>query len=201
MSIEGARLSLVKLRIGAVCLLLATPLLAATVKKQNGEIVKGQIMHLVVQQEEVQKEFDREENRNTFSTTFYAINGPEITAIDEEGIHTLPGSVVGVFIVVGNTVPPDPLEVMQTAEGPSLPAPLGLRTLRKGGGFVAVARRGLEKPTTGKLLGYYTIEGGKGRLVPALEVITETGKVTLPLRGLVAINWKKQSEKENKEKQ
>lgn len=157
--------------VGCVAILLiSAPGFGATIKKNKGDTVEGQLRGLIVQKGPVKDSGASGEDR--YRVTYFTTNGSDVSLIDEAGIHVVAGAVIGVWVVSQGT-PPDDLEALETAAGPAT----FLRRLPKGGGLMASGKLGKEGPVPERLLGTFVMGDKSGSLLPYVEVQTERGAV------------------------
>lgn len=199
-----------KVRIYILCVILAFTLagnqaFASKIKKKNGQVVEGEISGVIVQKE-------LKKTNEGHSARYYPINGADIEAIDEGGVHLIKGSPSVMYEVGPTDKLPSDIEVLQLAmsEGPMREDPLGVRTDRATGVTVKAIREnevdiksffskslnaysgftikhaGERSISRGALLSTARME--KAEMVslnPALQIKTDKGVVTVPLGEII----------------
>jgi len=179
---------------------------ASIVKKRNGQIVEGEIGGVIIQKGDVSKSDDG------FTVKYFPINGKEIVAIDEIGIHLAPGSASVVFIVDDKeSLPPD-IDVLKAAlrrsMGPrGMEDPLGIDIVRdellevipiRGGNvsmgsfwvseknYFWITKEG-ENRSANKdaILGTVQINNKEISLIPSLNISTAQGDVAVNVDDIV----------------
>jgi hypothetical protein len=154
-------------------LLLAPNGLAATVKLKDGRVVEGEIQGRVVQRE------IKASVRN--GATYEITNGRDVVAIDEQGVHFAPVSELLMGTTTEQRRPLDDIEVIQLLLDP----PAGLFPRTKGGAnvlrFGPARRKEGDVTSTTPLLGTIRGDPGKRSLLPALEMVTREGPVTIQI--------------------
>lgn len=154
------------------------------------KLVEGNINGLIVLKGEV-KESQSKDNpsKMAYTVSYELINGSEIAAIDQEGVHQDSDKIVFLNVSQEGT-PPDDNEVLETGMNISEQAmmPVLMARTPAGGLVVRISGRSKSKQrtTTDALLGEYRVDPQtkKGRIMPALEVNTAGGMVTIPVQNI-----------------
>jgi WD40 repeat protein len=169
-----------------VCTLATTITFAATIKKKNRQVVNGEIQGLIVQRENISA--SREGGKITYSAKYQLVNGSEVSAIDEGGVHWTTNKV-SFFSVSQEDTPLDDVDVLETGMNTPPGSIFGGYT-KAGGLVVAIGGRTLEEGGTcsDKLLGEFRINPltKKGQIIPALELATANGTVKISVIEIVA---------------
>jgi hypothetical protein len=151
----------------------------STVEKKDGQIISGTIQGIVVQKGKINEALG-EDGSKRFDTRYVLSNGDRITAIDKQGVHTSWIISLGAY---QEGEPPNDLEVLK-------PGKTGFMNPRKGGKLTILALDyGPRVPIKEALLGTVRKKPGTEDeviLVPALEIMTANGLVTLPVSEVVA---------------
>jgi len=154
----------------------------ATIKRKNGEVVKGQINGIVVQGKSGPVSAG---SKTGYGALYYAGKGADIEAIDEEGVHYKSGAKVG-YVNIGQKGPINDAEAARVAVEDSFTAMFDY----SGNNGMASVNFGSSFGVTSKLpvLGEYRKDGdGKtGKIIPTLEVVTAKGTVSIPIEEIVA---------------
>jgi hypothetical protein len=162
------------------------PLLAANVKKRNGEVIEGEIQRTIILKERG-------------PATFYcAVEVKDVLGIDEEGIRVREGrglSVLGLDAKRGSEV----LEAVQWFRDQKLSGKKLLMRDLPSGGQVIGSFKGFEKPCPQKkeyLLGEFRVDKQQHTIevIPAIDINTAKGMVSVPVSEIL------DSTLENKEK-
>lgn len=151
----------------------------ATIKKKNGEVVKGQINGIVVQGNSGLV------SAGGYFALYYAGKGADIEAIDEEGVHYKSGAKVG-LVNIGQKEPINDSEATRVAVEGDFAAMFEYSSKNGMASVNFVSQFGSNAST--KLLGEYRKDGdGKtGKVIPVLEVITAKGTISVPIEEIVA---------------
>ncbi len=165
----------------------SNPSIAAKVKKKTGEVVEGDIKGTVVLWEHV----------SDGNPTAFAVEGKHVRAIDENGLRAVSGKCLVVF---GKEVtnPAEVLLMVQRLKDRKM-GPLEMFTIElPSGGLVIVLHKPGDDPITAKLLGELRMEKmsqpGENKsptIVPALEIRTEKGTVSVPVGDIVESSQQK----------
>lgn len=183
-----------------LCLFVATPLLAATIKKKDGQVLEGEIKGLLVVKSNLTVPGDET------TPIYYLMNGKDISVIDEEGVHLREGSPGGSATVTASGVRPTDEEVLATVT-PTDKEVRGLTflSLPNGGEVLLLAYpESIDgKPTqarthTGNLLGTVLFEGDIRKNLPFIQVTTRSGLVLLATEDVV--EFKQEADKPTGEK-
>ena len=165
----------------------------ATIKKKDGEVIKGEIKGTVVQGESGPVSTG---SRTGYGALYYTPKGEQIEAIDEEGVHYRVSGRRVRFVNIGqkdkiNDSEAAGVAVAMDGEGSSNP----VFDYSISHGMAAVLCDVLEvtSPTRLKILGEYRKDGKLGKIIPALEVATAKGMVSIPIEEIV--EFKKVTEK------
>jgi hypothetical protein len=161
------------------------------------KVVEGTIKGLIVQKSAVkQGPSEKDPTKTVYSGSYSLINGSEVGAIDEEGVHKQGTTIVLISVTQEGTTFDD-TEVLQLAMDMPEGAFFGTRT-KEGGTIFRIGGSG--KPTTSPdtLLGEFRIDPAtrKGRLIHAVEVTSDTELVTIPVKNFIA--FKPQADTEAK---
>lgn len=156
----------------------------ATIKKKNGEVVKGQINGIVVQGKSGPVSTG---SKTGYGALYYAGKGTDIEAIDEEGVHYKSSAKVG-YVNIGQKGPINDSEAARVAVEDSFTAMFdysgnnGMASVNFGSSF------GSSASTKLPVLGEYRKDGdGKtGKIIPVLEVSTAKGTTSVPIEEIVA---------------
>lgn len=167
-----------------VCLLPGSFVFAAKIKTTDGKVIDGTIKGLVVQK-------GRHATEDT--VTYSVIKGEYIESIDERGVNLKPGSSF-LYVVTRQK---------EIADGNSEAQIIGVligffEGMREDSGFVA--RVGVGGGVVGSyveakelnakdvLLGTHGVEQKTHKIIPAFEVVTTTGSVSIPVADIIAFN-------------
>lgn len=179
----------------------------ANVKRKDGQMVKGKLKGLLVLKGEVKQT----EGKARYNVVYEVVNAQDIDLINEEGVREPEGSLSLMVFADGEKIPPDDIEVLeaigkkesfgtirlerlpdtasmslkQTLQKLAMPSVESL-SLKDGGMKVFSGRNRKATVSTLKILGEFRISQGKGSIVPAMEVITENGVVTIPIQEIIA---------------
>jgi hypothetical protein len=190
-----------------VCLLAGSSALAARVKKKNGEVIEGQIKGTVVARKTEGSFVKMEGGRESFSATYALIRGGDVQAIDEAGISILTGYCA--VALAGKDAALDDVAVIRHTLRRPFGSFLVLDTAKDGTKLMILtikpdkdAFQKLRKDfqpdwrfaevisdvgtVNAPLLGEYREEKGQPRLIPAIELKTKQGVVTVALEEVVA---------------
>lgn len=165
------------------------PSKAATIKKKNGQIIKGEINGIVVQggSELVTG------SPGGYGALYYTPKGEQIESIDEDGVHYRPGARIR-YVSIGQKDKIDDSE----AAGVAIEMENNFTAMfdysgKHGMASVKSDTMSLDNPAKFKLLGEYRKEGSTGKIIPALEVNTAKGIVLVPIAEIV--EFKKAADK------
>ena len=158
---------------------------AATVKKRDGSVVEGTISGLIVQKGQVE-EGAGDGGKKTFTASYKLINGGDIAAIDEDGVHRK-GNTFAFATVTEKAAPLDDFVALETVA--NLARGQWMAYTATGGQVVALggttAGSGGADPTP--VLGEYRKAGpgGKAQLLRSLEITTPQGTVSVSIADVV----------------
>lgn len=209
-----------------VCLCLSEPLGAATIKKKSGQVVEGEINGYVVQVGRFQPYAYQEavSSRNYLyryaglpdwakvKIRYRLIGGALIDRIDEGGLETRGGPGSGWFREVDvflrdrsdldKAYELSVLEATVEAQMGTLPweanIAMPFSTLNEGVRAAIAEIVWLPSASTDKILGQLHMDQGKARLLPAIEIRTSQGIVTVPVAEIVAFSEKAEETPEKK---
>ena len=104
-------------------LLIAGPAHAATIKTKAGIVYDGKISGLIVLKGRYKEEpSDKDASKTKYSARYVVINGTDITAVDESGVHQAGNRAVGIMAVSQDDAPLDDFDVLRAGldmpEGP-----------------------------------------------------------------------------------
>lgn len=164
---------------------------AANSKPPEGiKQVEGNIKGLIVQKGAVKESQSKDSPPKTSYTVSYELtNGSEIAAIDEEGVHQDSDSILFLNVSQEGTAPDDN-EVLEAGMNISDQGMMPILMARTPGGGLVVRVAGKSKlkqrTNTDALIGEYRLDPQtkKGRIIPALEVTTDGGIVTIPVQNI-----------------
>jgi len=165
---------------------LASAVQGATVKKKSGEIVKGQIIGLIIHRGDIKTV--QQESKITYKTTYDMINGREIVRIDEDGILKKGSHLVFLMVQQNEPINDETIlaYIMKMPEGERVGTPPGGGTVIR----MAGTSRFKEQLYYEHLLGELREENSKVSLIPAILVKTSTGNVKIPLDEIVEFKTK-----------
>jgi hypothetical protein len=151
-------------------------LCGATVKKKDGQVVKGEIKDLVVQKGNVEVT-NNDNGTKSYRVGYVLTNGERISAIDEKGVHA------SWIMQIGATEegqPPTDLEVLKPGEK------TGIANPRKGGKLLVLSFDfapgvPINEPLVGALRRKPGTDKEEYIIVPELAVATKDGTVTVPV--------------------
>ncbi len=153
----------------------------STIKRKNGEVIKGQINGIVVQGKSGPVSAG---SKTGYGALYYAGKGADIEAIDEEGVHYKSGAKVG-YVNIGQKEPINDSEAASVAVEDSFTAMFDYSS--KNG--MASVNFGSSFGVTSKLpvLGEYRKDGDRktGKIIPTLEVATAKGTISIPIEEIV----------------
>lgn len=165
------------LLLGLFLVSLETPLSATTIRKKNGDVVDGQIRGTILLKERG-------------AAVFYcAIDGKDVLGIDQDGVHAVAGKALSVLgLEVKN--PAEVLEAIQWLRDRRIRSKSLLLKDLPSGGQALGSYTGFEKPCPQKnqeLLGEFRVDKKKRKIevIPAVEVDTANGVVTIPVNEVV----------------
>lgn len=160
---------------------------------QSGDIkiVEGNISGLIVQKGPVkQGPSEKDPTKTLYTGSYSLINGGEISAIDKDGVHKDGRTLLLVSISQPDT-PFDDTEVLQIAMDMPEGAFFGSFT-KAGGTVIRIGGTGKQTASTDALLGEFRVdpETKKGRIIPAVEIKSDAGPITIPVKNFVAFKEK-----------
>ena len=187
-----------------LCALASVPVFATKIKKRDGQIVEGVIKGVIVQRE-------TSKTNEGYFAKYYPLNGKDIDAVDEDGLHLTKGSPSIVYEVGPEKKLPADVEILQMAMtdingdypiGVRVNPDTGVTVIHVGGGEFDVKsffansindytvfkiKRGPDRAISpGQLLSTVRMEKGKMTGInPVLEVNTSQGAVVIPLNQIV----------------
>lgn len=148
-------------------------------------LIEGEIKGLIVQKGKLeQSPSEKNSAVMSYTVSYYLSNGNEIAAIDEAGIHRV-GNRMAMLVVSQDGTPPDDVDALQS--GMAMPDGMMLGFTSAGGTIFRVGGRTAKETDAHTLLGEFRVDPQtrKGRVIPALEINTEKGMVTIPVKRLV----------------
>jgi hypothetical protein len=161
------------------------------------KLLEGNITGLIVQKGEI-KESQSKDNpsKKSYAVSYELTNGSEIAAIDEEGVHQDGDKILSLTVSQEGT-PPDDNEVLESgmnvSEQAMMPPIIMVRT-PAGGMVVRISGKSETRQRTSAnvLLGEYRLdpETKKARIIPALEVKTVSGVITIPVQNILTFKQK-----------
>jgi hypothetical protein len=158
-----------------IILFIASQALAATVKKKNGQLVKGEITGRIVQKGKTEKI----ESRYKYSDVFNVIEGKGIDTIDERGVNPIKGTTFSIILYYySDETPPEDTWVLDLAEGFLA---MGSDVSMNIKGDLLGIKRAEGKNLIDPLLGELVREEKTVRVLPALKVKTDKGMVEIPI--------------------
>jgi len=198
----------------AICALISNSAFAAKIKKRNGEVIEGKIRGLVALKIlDVKIQVGSIQNK-PYRASYVITKGADITAIDENGLQISDefGSGYCTFIVAGNDKPLDDLAIVRYANyqrqetaryGSGSSTGLGdlsdgtaiffIEGIKIKGIEAFIKIKGIEiaKNLPGllqanvQLLGEFRTDKKVDKIIPALEIKTKGGNVTISVEELV----------------
>ncbi|MFS8084652.1 MAG: hypothetical protein ACMG6H_03415 [Acidobacteriota bacterium] len=168
-----------------VCVLLTSFASAATIKKKDGQEIKGEINGRVV----LKGKTLESDSRYKHSVTFIVMDGKDINTIDENGVNSIKGQTFPTFLYYFDD---------EQAPGDTWILSLGEKFLAVGsdvtmniaGGLLAI-RRFEGRNLTDTLLGELVKEGKDVRIRPSLQVNTDKGPVEIGIAEIANFKTKK----------
>jgi hypothetical protein len=158
-----------------IILFIASQALAATVKKKNGQLVRGEITGRIVQKGKTEKI----ESRYKYSIVFNVIEGKGIDTIDERGVNPIKGTSFPIILYYySDETPPEDTWVLDLAEGFLA---MGSDVSMNIKGDLLGITRAEGKNLIDPLLGELVREEKTVRVLPALRVKTDKGMVEIPI--------------------
>ena len=152
----------------------------------NAERVEGEIKGQIVQRSSGQEKT----KEGKYIYTYFVAEGKDIEMIDENGLYKRAGTNLVVLAANLEKADVTDLELLQTGmatkatTAPSLKLPSGGTV----GHFTLRTEK--QAPVPMKLLGEFRPGQDKGQLIPALEVSTDQGVVTIPVDQLIPFKKK-----------
>ncbi len=109
------------------------------------------------------------------------------------------GSTIVLLSVSQEGTPFDDIEVLQTGVDMPEGAFFGAFT-KAGGSIIRIGGSGKPTSSTDMLLGEFRVDPGtrKGRIIPALEITTDAGPVTIPVKNFITFKAKPEEPKQVK---
>jgi hypothetical protein len=176
------------LRTLVLCAICGHLLFAATIKKKNGQVVEGEIQGMIVQKGEVKESpGEKDPSIRQYTVTYYVVNGSDIASIDESGVRKLSPTLAAIIVSQPGSAPRDADAVMSgvTMPGGAMfgATPAGGQVIRVGGTTREAGRASKER-----IVGEFRMDPGhkNPRIIPALEVSTARGKISIPVAELIA---------------
>lgn len=171
----------------ALLILMASTVFAAKIKKKNGQVVEGEIKGTIVLKSIGQSRSKEDPKVTVYSVQYALISGNEIDVIDEKGVHKT-SNRFAFFSVSQENTPPDDNEVIEI--GVNMPSgPFSFGYTKKGGTVVRLGGTKYESggTNTNTLLGEIrkNPKTGKTEIVPAIEIVTSSGTVKIPVTEIV----------------
>ncbi len=154
----------------------------ATVKKNNGQLLKGSIQGTVIQGESGPVKTDAS---GGYGGLYYIAKGEQIESIDENGVHYRNGTRLR-YVSIGQKQPIDDLVVAKMA-------------IDLDNNFMAMFDYSskhnmasvksdfidMKAPSKLRLIGEYRNGGKSKAMIPALQINTATGKIAVPIADIV----------------
>jgi hypothetical protein len=158
-------------------------------ENKDAERVEGQIAGPIVQASEGAREKTKE---GKYIYTFMVTDGKDIEMIDSNGMYQSVGS--NITVLAANLDKPDisDLEILQTGMASKATTATGLRLPSGGTMGRFVFKTSKQSAGTLKLMGEFRSDQNKGQLLPALQINTDHGVVSIPVDQL--IRFKKKTE-------
>jgi hypothetical protein len=159
---------------------------SATIKKKNGEVVKGEIKGIIVQGKSGPVSTG---SQSGYGALYYAGKGADIETIDEEGVHYRSGAKVG-YVNIGQQGPINDAEAARVAVEADFTAMFDYSSKNGMASVSFGSQSGSSASTKLSVLGEYrrSEDGKSGKIIPTLEVSTATGTVTVPAAEIIAFN-------------
>lgn len=156
-------------------------------ENKDAERVEGQITGPIVQGSVGPREKTKE---GKYIYALMVTDGKDIEMIDSNGTYQSVGS--NITVLAANLDKPDiaDLEFLQTGMASKATTASGLR-LPSGGTMARVVfKTGKQSPGTLKLMGEFRSDQNNGQLLPALQINTDHGVVTIPVDQLIPFKKK-----------
>ena len=173
-----------------LCLVILTIVLAvqgavqspATVKKVNGQLLKGTIRGIVIQGE---SSAVKAEASAGYGGLYYIAKGEQIETIDDEGVHYRSGTRLR-YVSIGQKQPINDLEVatLLSELDKNFMAMFDYSS-KHDMASVKSDFMDMKTPAKLKLIGEYRYDGKSGTIVPSLQINTATGEITVPIADIV----------------
>ena len=171
------------LRIAGAWIVLACAAAAqnpATVKRSSGPVLKGAIVGIVVQGEAAPSK-----TGTGYGGLYYVAKGEQIEAIDEDGIHFRSGTRLR-YVSIGQKKEINVTDVVRMAVDFDKDFMAGLEYSKKNDmAAVSADYMDTKAPTKLKLIGTYRRDGQADEIIPAVEIATTSGKITVPVADIV----------------
>jgi hypothetical protein len=168
----------------AAFLLFCVTATGATIKVKSGAVHEGKIQGVIVLKgNERETTSEADPSKTVYAATYTVLNGADITAIDEKGVHGT-GKPVGVLDVTqeGDTL--DDLDIVRTGLKIK-PGPSAFASTKKAGTITRVDHRAPSSPAPDAIIGDFREAGGELR--PTLEIETAKGIVKVPVADLASV--------------
>jgi hypothetical protein len=147
----------------------------------DAQRVEGQLTGYIVQTSSGAREKTKD---GKYIYTYFVADGKDIEVIDNTGVYHSVGSTVA--LLAANIDKPDgsDLEFLQVGVEPK--GNTGILSLPGGGSMTRFTYQPKKSAgNTLKVLGEYRSEGGKGQIISALQVKTDSGVTQIPLDQLI----------------
>ncbi len=153
-----------------------------TVKKNNGQLLKGSIQGAIIQGESSAVKTDASAG---YGGLYYIAKGEQIESIDEEGVHYRPGTRLR-YVSIGQKQPIDDLEVIKMAVNLDNNF-MAMFDYSNKHNMASVKSDFMDMKTPSKLrlIGEYRNDGNSGAIIPALQINTATGTIAVPIADIV----------------
>jgi len=154
----------------------------ATIKKNNGQLLKGSIQGAIIQGESSAVKTDASAG---YGGLYYIAKGEEIESIDDEGVHYRPGTRLR-YVSIGQKQPINDLEVIKMAVNLDNNF-MAMFDYSKTHDMASVKSDFIDMKTPSKLrlIGEYRNDGNSGTILPSLQIKTATGAVAVPIGDIV----------------
>jgi len=156
-------------------------------ENKDAERVEGEITGPIVRGSEGAHEKTKE---GKYIYTFMVTDGKDIEMIDSSGMYEVVGTHLTVLAANLDKPDIDDLEVLQTGMASKATTATGLKLPSGGtmGRFVFKTQK--QAPGTLKLRGEFRSDQNKGQLLPALQVKTDHGVVSIPVDQIIPFKKK-----------
>ncbi|MGQ0761283.1 MAG: hypothetical protein ACT4OT_04610 [Acidobacteriota bacterium] len=154
----------------------------ATVKKNNGQLLKGSIQGTVIQGESSPVKSDAS---GGYGGLYYIAKGEQIESIDEDGVRYRNGTRLR-YVSIGQKQPIDDLEVAKMAVDLDNNF-MAMFDYSSKHNMASVKSDfiDMKAPSKLRLIGEYRNEGKSEAILPTLQINTATGKIAVPIADIV----------------